>query len=699
MLLKELFSKASENEIRKALNEKNIQIPDRYEFAETNIIIGPNGSGKTRFLNALKELYGLCGRKVLYGYFPALSDKKIPNEKRGGELPEWTLYESLYDEDVSFSDFFQEIERQNEAFIPTLLIYQSQRQKKLGEKALQIVFESFQILTGKELIKQEERLFIRRTDGSQEQLSDALKTLSPGELMLFYMSIFLAIQQNGKKNKVIILDEPESHLHPKALLSFLKMLKQTGDFQEIWIATHSLFIVPEFSFEEITYIYDSSVQKRTSKLYQNILSEVLGDEEGKTGSFFASLSQWQYCEFLAECFTNPNVIDTVNAQDEQVRLFTDCLQENRTYRILDCGGGSGRLGLSLKAARNGRLVQRPNTEKSIRFGVTIGRSRDMQNICYEIYDREPSYTGKEFKVYTDWGEIEAVNGPEMLYDCVVMMNFLHEVEPKEWVQMFHKVYSVLKDKGHLVFVEAAALSQGEMPNQSGYFVLGKEELEILFGCPMELEEIRHKETQKSCCILVPREKLMMVSDRQVNMTIMYLKQRMLNNIKEIRQKENACERKGRGGRYYAFLTQQYMNAELFLEMTAEADEKIEAHLQEGINRFAERRKKLEEIIARKGKIPLDFYAGITAAVWREFVRMARLFEIYKYVSEQNRTECLKMIQKMEREHADKRSIALLLVILALMGDSRGTNIIMNNKYYKYLPEEMRDFRTWISQFD
>lgn len=42
---------------------------------------------------------------------------------------------------------------------------------------------------------------------------------------------------------------------------------------------------------------------------------------------------------------------------------------------------------------------------------------------------------------------------------------------------------------------------------------------------------------------------------------MHLRRRMLETISEIRQKENMG---GKSGRYYAFLTQQFVNAELFL---------------------------------------------------------------------------------------------------------------------------------------
>lgn len=659
MLLKKLFSKAGEKEIRRSLRKNNIQVPDNYEFAKMNLVIGPNGSGKTRFLNAVKGLYGLCGVNVLYGYFPALSDRKISGKERGGELPEWTLYESLYDENVSFSDFFREIEWQNETFIPSLLVYHSKRQKVFGEKALRIVFDSFRILTGKEVVSQEERLFIRRPDGSQEALSEALTIMSPGELMLFYMSIFLAIQQNGKKNKVIILDEPESHLHPKALLSFLKMLRQTDDFQEIWIATHSLFVVPEFAFEEITYLYDSAVRKRTSKLYQDIMAEVLGDEEGKTRNFFASLSQWQYCEFLAECFTDPTVIDTVNARDEQVQLFKKCLKENKPYRILDCGGGSGRLGLSLKAAQDG----------------------DMQNICYEIYDRDPSYTGKEFRVYKEWKEVKGS------YDCIVMMNFLHEVEPPKWVKLFQDVHRVLKEKGHLVFVEVAALSQGEMPNRSGYFVLGKGELEILFGCQEELEEIRHREAQKSCCILVPREKLAIVDDKRVNMAIAYLKRRMMNNIREIRQNENVGERNGRNGRYYAFLTQQYINVELFLEKET-GDAAVGEEALPPQNRSVKNAEKINRLL--KALDVLDAMrwnpsSEISTDTWIYFSQAVRMYQKYGKISKTKMAGCWEYIRELENKQADKKGIALLLMMIGDMGDPDGYNKILGN-YNEYMPE-------------
>ena len=667
MLLKELFSHISADKISKTINKYHIEVPGNYQFSKINIVIGPNGSGKTRFLKAIRELYKADkSRDVLYGYFPALSDRKIPGNKHDDDLPEYTLYEAMYGENVTFADFFKEIEQHNEEFIPDLLTYSSRTKKERGEKAIKIIRDSFLTLTGKELLNQEKLFFVKANDGRKEPLSKALATLSPGELMLFYMSVFLAIQQNGKKDKVIILDEPESHLHPKALLSFIELLTQTTEFKEIWIATHSLFIIPAFQFENITYICNSSVQGRKSTIYQNIYSEILGDEEGKVRTFFSSLSQWQYCEFIAECFTDPTVIDTVNPKDEQVQLFIECLKKQRPYRILDCGGGSGRLGLSLKEALQG----------------------NMKGICYTIYDSKPAYKGSDFAVYT---KLEEIKEP---YDCVVMMNFLHEVDPEKWRSLFHEIYNQMTDNAYLVFVEVAALRQGEMPNESGYFVLGKKELEILFGDTRELVEIRHRENQKSMCMLVPRERLLQVSDDSVRTAIKCLEERMLKELRTLKKKESAKKANDtnvKNARHFAFLTQQYIHAKLFLETSEEEESKNELLPKMQLEGIAERCKGLLYVQSYidMGALHADLETMQKINIMLDDAIIA--LQKDGKVSRQTLAEFLKYAMAVEIGGGKKEVIALFLAALSLMGDSKSYSKLKNEEYIRYLPLELRDY--------
>lgn len=528
----EIFSKLSQDEIKKQFRDCFVDVPDAFRFAKVNIIIGSNGSGKTRFLKALRKLYKRQdGENVIYGYFPALSDKKV--ESDFDDDPPVTLFESISSGDVSFEDFFGEIERHNEEFVQELLSYRSKRRSEIQD----LVVKSFHALTNKTLeFRNKGQAFIVEANGKSELLSNMLDKLSPGELMLFYMSIFLALRKDKASGKAIILDEPECHLHPKALRAFIKLLKKHYNLASIWIATHSLFLVPDFEFENIVYVENNKIQPRGSLMYQSILDGLLGDRKS-VELFFSSLSQWQFCEFVVECFTNPTVFDVIDPQDEQVKLFIKNLADNKPMRILDWGGGSARLGESLLAA-----------------GFKHG-----EDFSYTIYDSDPKYLGKEFTVF------KAIDDIHGTYHCIVMMNFLHEVEPKQWVDIFTRVAEFLDDDGFILFVEVKALRDGEMPNRTGFLLLGPEEMHQLFPGNRTFNVCIKR---KSIGVLIPKNALSTISSDSVNCTLKHLEKRILCEIKELRTSQDFPKEFGEiktmvTPRHYAFLLQQYINVMLY----------------------------------------------------------------------------------------------------------------------------------------
>lgn len=225
--LKEIFLNiASEEEINDVLSYYSVELPENYYFSDVNIVIGSNGSGKTRFLKALFDLYSKnrTNQQIIYGYFPGLRDKKTDNDS--SSLPAVTLYEAKDLNQISFPDFLKEIEERCDAFLEEIVTYGSERQKANKIGIVKNIEESFSFLTDKQIeYKPEEKKFIITTDNQKLMLSQELKRFSPGELMLFYISIFLSIQNDTFKNKVIILDEPEIHLRPKALIRFVNLLK------------------------------------------------------------------------------------------------------------------------------------------------------------------------------------------------------------------------------------------------------------------------------------------------------------------------------------------------------------------------------------------------------------------------------------------------------------------------------------------
>lgn len=108
------------------------------------------------------------------------------------------------------------------------------------------------------------------------------------------------------------------------------------------------------------------------------------------------------------------------------------------------------------------------------------------------------------------------------YNCVVMMNFLHEVAPGDWKELFHRMYTLMEKGAYLLFVEVEALAQGERPNQYGYFVFGQEELEILFQSSREVFAIKHKNKQKSVGIIISRSALLNVTQESILDAIRHL---------------------------------------------------------------------------------------------------------------------------------------------------------------------------------
>lgn len=183
-----------------------------------------------------------------------------------------------------------------------------------------------------------EKANLKFEDGRQGELQSALTEMSPGEINLFYISLFLAIALD-KRKYILIIDEPELHIHPSVLIQFYKELKNRSCMDEIWIATHSPLLLQEFSFEEIILIVKSKIQSRNSRLYANILNEMLGERQKAVSELFRSLDEWDFCNYLAECFENPTVVSEANKTDEQAlrfREYCSSLRRNNLY-ILDWG--------------------------------------------------------------------------------------------------------------------------------------------------------------------------------------------------------------------------------------------------------------------------------------------------------------------------------------------------------------------------
>ena len=82
------------------------------------------------------------------------------------------------------------------------------------------------------------------------------KELSEGEkALLTYALLFFLLDQNpglSIKESIIVIDEPELHLHPDAELDLIRGIRNViGEKGQLWIATHSINILSDLNYDEI----------------------------------------------------------------------------------------------------------------------------------------------------------------------------------------------------------------------------------------------------------------------------------------------------------------------------------------------------------------------------------------------------------------------------------------------------------------
>ena len=71
--------------------------------------------------------------------------------------------------------------------------------------------------------------------------------LSDGQKILLQLSVQIHAQGADLTNLIIMMDEPENHLHPAASIDMISAIKDAAPDCQIWIATHSLPILSYFN--------------------------------------------------------------------------------------------------------------------------------------------------------------------------------------------------------------------------------------------------------------------------------------------------------------------------------------------------------------------------------------------------------------------------------------------------------------------
>lgn len=384
--------------------------------------------------------------------------------------------------------------------------------------------------------------------------------LSNGQKILLQFCLTIYSQEHRLDEMMIFLDEPENHLHPEALIEVITKLSSAITNGQIWIATHSINLLAHVDPTSIWYI-ENGLVKYSGNIPKQVLNGLIGndDEISKLEIFLSLPAVMATSHFAFECLFNPKTIET-GAEDPQTKQIIEAigllLEKNNQIKILDFGAGKGRLLSTIKDFEN--QYNKPISEWLDYYAYDL--PSDDESVCrqiiHEIYNSDDNryFNNKQ-------ALMETISHNS--FDLIVMCNVFHEIDPKEWLNLFDKhniVLSSLKADGTLLIVEDQLLAVGEKAYQNGFLVFDKIQFKKLFNISEDYKVLDARNDGRLKAHLISANHLVNISDLTRIDALENLMHFAKEKIKELRNDVPSYK----NGKLHGFWVQQLANAQLAL---------------------------------------------------------------------------------------------------------------------------------------
>lgn len=381
--------------------------------------------------------------------------------------------------------------------------------------------------------------------------------LSPGQQYLLRMAV-ACFQNENESGLIFFLDEPELHLHPKALIEMIEKLRNKFPDSQFWISTHSLSLISYYTVmkEDVTTLY---IENKKVDLFRSnssaLLEGIIGDEEKQFAvqQLFGLTDEYACNKFTFECFEEPQTVAGKDGKDVEVGLIK--LDISPGDVIVDYGAGKGRfleelcLGSDYAEKKKGEFIQYYAYDPDEKDAV----------LCKKVMNK---YGSTEHNYFNDIELLKKKIAGNASY--VLLVNVLHEIPPKEWISIFGNVSDLLSENGKLLIVERDELMVGEAPYKQGFLMITSNGCKALFN-EKNFVEIRHPQKKYIVKYIVSKEGLN-IDINQLKACIEAIQKDSLEHIQNVKEThEEERIKKFKIGMRLVFWLHQYANASLLLK--------------------------------------------------------------------------------------------------------------------------------------
>lgn len=393
---------------------------------------------------------------------------------------------------------------------------------------------------------------------------------SDGQKIILQLCVALHAQGSELENTIFLLDEPENHLHPSAVIDVLQILYETTEVTQIWIATHSVPLLAYIASVDPMAIWyvDSGSVTNAGRHPEIVLNSLLGGDEriAQLNAFTGLPAQLAVLNYAVESLLPPTVLrdGSGDAQISQIQSIIGTLNRTTPLTLLDFGAGKGRLlqGMQVASAANNNSIK-----ESLDY-LAYDEYVEDKAICQQVI--EDTYGSSADRYFNTQEDLLAIRG-EKSVDVIVLCNVFHEIAPQKWLELFSKqslIYRSLRDEGYLLIVEDQRIPTGENAHEYGFLVLDTSHLRTLFSIENEdfvNGQFKSDDKRKDGRLkahLLGKKLLERVTSASRIAAIEELQHTSENEIRRLRRSKVSSYL---NGQIHGFWTQQFANASMFLK--------------------------------------------------------------------------------------------------------------------------------------